>query len=192
MKKAYILLFIILFVSGISAAQESDISDEENFIYWSEDHKLAWTDFDGFFQKDSEHAAFSIIGYISQFERDENRIWAEITTYFDKNESWTKHWIQLILEHEQGHFDLAELNARKYRKRLKATMEKKDIDVSDFEEMNDVALQELREWQKKYDEETNYSMDYEAQQQWLAYIAEELEKLSDYADPEIIVSRNKK
>ena len=185
--KVYTLIISFIFIlSGTCFGQNSD---EKNYIYWSDDYELVWSDFEELPQRYSEHSAFSVVGYESQFNMTDDEYSAVIKTYFSKNESWSKSWVALLLLHEQGHFDLAELYARKFRKRLKEAMMAENISVSKFEEMNDEAIQELNEAQKEYDQATNFSMDYRAQLKRSEQIKEELKMLEDFANPEIIVSR---
>ncbi|WP_421775150.1 DUF922 domain-containing protein [Gracilimonas sp.] len=185
--KAILSILILLFSSGLIFGQHEP---EKDYIYWSEDYKLVWTDFEEIPKRYSEHAAFSVVGYESSFNMNAQQYEAEIKTYFSKNESWSKSWIASLLLHEQGHFDLAEVNARKFRKRVKEAMEAGTITVNLFEEMSDEAMADLEEAQKVYDEATNFSMDYRSQLEWSDRIAEQLKELEAFANTRIIVSRN--
>lgn len=180
-------IFILFFCSGVIMAQ-ADLKDKD-YIYWSDEYELVWTDFEEIPERYSEHAAFSVVGYESSFNMNGQQYEAEIKTYFSKNESWSKSWIASLLLHEQGHFDLAEVNARRFRKRVKEAMEAGTISVSVFEEMSDEAMADLDEAQKAYDEATNYSMDYRAQLEWTEKIAAQLKSLEAFTNTDIKVSR---
>ncbi|MCP9290369.1 DUF922 domain-containing protein [Gracilimonas sediminicola] len=186
MKAIVTTILIFLFSSGLVFGQHQS---EKNYIYWSDDYELVWTDFEEIPKRYSEHAAFSVVGYESSFNMNAQQYEAEIKTYFSKNESWSKSWIASLLLHEQGHFDLAEVNARRFRKRVKDAMEAGTISVSVFEEMSDEAMADLEEAQKEYDEATNYSMDYRSQLQWSEKIAEQLKELEAFANTRIVISR---
>lgn len=185
--KTLTIFFLCLFYSGLIHARQDQ--SEKNYIYWSDDYDLVWTDFEEIPERYSEHAAFSVVGYESKFNMNNQRYQANIRTYFSKNESWSKSWVSVLLLHEQGHFDLAELYARKFRKRVFNAMEMEDISVSKFLQMNDEAMAQLEKAQSEYDKATNYSMDYRAQLQWAEQIKEQLKELEAFAKPEIIVSR---
>lgn len=187
MKSLVTQISALILISGFCFAQE--VETEKDYIYWSDDYKLVWNDFDELPHRYSEHAAYSVVGYESRFDMNEKRFKAVIRTYFDRNESWSKSWVSILLSHEQGHFDLAEIYGRKFRKRVKEAMKAGEISVEKFQQMSDEAIQQLEEAQQEYDEDTNYSMDYRAQLQWNERIQEELKKLKEYADPEIIVRR---
>lgn len=187
MKSWIIYISTLFFITGICYAQESDTV--KNYIYWSDDYRLVWTDFDELPERYSEHAAFSVVGYESRFDMNNARYKAVIKTYFDRNESWSKNWISILLTHEQGHFDLAELHGRKFRKRVKEAMEAHEISVEKFRLMSDQAIKLLEEAQKEYDEATNYSIDFKAQKEWIERIHQELKQMEKFANPEVVVSR---
>lgn len=184
MKSWYLIITIFLWVPSVPFAQES-----EEFIYWSEDYKLKWTDFDMLAERFSEHAAFSVTGFESEYEFTGQQFEAVIKTFFNKSQSWSKSWTSTLLLHEQGHFDLAEVYGRKFRKEVKAKMETGSLTPEKFEEINDQIVEALEEAQKQYDEATNLSMDYRSQLEWTNRILEQLNALRDYADPKIIVQR---
>lgn len=185
--KTLSVILVFLFCSGLIVARQHQ--PEKNYIYWSDDYKLVWTDFEEIPERYSEHAAFSVVGYESWFTMDNLGYEAEISTYFSKNESWSKSWISSLLIHEQSHFDLAEVYARKFRKRVKEAMETENISVSIFQRMSDEAMSRLEAAQKEYDEATNFSMDYLAQLQWTEKIRAQLKELEAFAAPKVVVSR---
>lgn len=181
-----LFIFSALLLSNNCLAQKADTL--ENYIYWSDETKLLWTDFDELPQRYSEHAAFSVVGYKSQFEMESRYYKATVRTYFDRSESWAKNWVPILLSHEQGHFDLAEVYARKFRMKLKEAMESGDITINKFKQMTEDAMEQLEEAQKEYDLNTNFSMDLRAQLKWNEIIKEKLHQLSEFANPEVIVA----
>lgn len=81
----------------------------------------------------------------------------------------------VILSHEQLHFDIAELYARKFRKQLSETQFSTDI-KAEVKELYQKVLKELYIYQNKYDRETNFSRDRKQQQYWNAMIADALKE----------------
>ena len=139
-----ILIAIIsgfIFLTASCFAQEN--TQEPNYIYWSNDYKLDWSDFEELPHRFSEHAAYSVVGYESQFHMNDNEYSAVVKTYFSKNESWSKSWVSLLLVHEQGHFDMAELYARRFRKRLKEAMKADNVSIEKFRQMSDETIEQL-------------------------------------------------
>lgn len=169
----YILLVCGLGLFSIGVAQE------EETIPWSADRKLQWSDFKGSYLKTEWAAATtaSSISYqFSTFEKD-GQLYADfkVGCEFYPKKSWYRPELcdSVILSHEQLHFDIAELYARKMRKRLAETKFTKNI----REEVKAVyknVLKELYIFQNKYDHETNFSRDLEEQQLWNKTIGEAL------------------
>jgi hypothetical protein len=81
-----------------------------------------------------------------------------------------------LLEHEQAHFDLCEVYARRLRKRVEDSNYKLDIDNAIFE-----VFEAFKKRQKLYDQETNHSRNKEKQAEWLKIIANELSELDNYS-----------
>ena len=100
-----------------------------------------------------------------------------VGAYFYPESSWHRPEVANanILSHEQLHFDISELFARKMRSKIKVfrfTSEVKAEMKGIYEEI----LRELRDFQTKYDDETNYSRDVEKQNEWNSMISEALRK----------------
>ncbi len=90
-----------------------------------------------------------------------------VNTYFYPNKSWYQPKIcdEVILSHEQLHFDISELFARKMRKIMDTTNFTKNVKA----EVKAIYLyinRELAEFQQLYDQETNYSRNVEQQLSW--------------------------
>ena len=83
------------------------------------------------------------------------------------------------LRHEQLHFDITELFARKLRKFL-SQREYKCDEVEELEEIITVFLDEWRDLQKKYDLETHYSLSEGMQENWMKYVDELMTYYEDY------------
>ena len=86
-----------------------------------------------------------------------------------------------MLNHEQLHFDIAELFARKLRKEL----EKPRFTTASTEEIFSAVASfnmELDKMQKRYDNETNHYRNKKKQKKWEIYVGEELAKLTDKED----------
>lgn len=186
MKHLFLFIAMILF-PFLLIGQESTSASAKNVLYWSEDQKLVWTDFDALAERYSEHAAFSVVGFEGRMDFNGKKYQVSIKTYFDKDESWSKAWTALLLMHEQGHFDLAEVHARKLRKQVLEEIQNGRLTTSGFKAFHEAAMEELKKAQSEYDQATTFSMDYREQLKWKEQIEEELHQLSDYADPEMIV-----
>lgn len=154
-------------------------AQEEEVIPWSVDRKLKWSDFKGSYFKTQWAAATtaSSISYeFSTFEKD-GQLYLDfkVGCEFYPNKSWYRPELcdSIILSHEQLHFDIAELHARKMRKRLAETQFTKNI-KDEVKTIYKAIIKELYLFQNKYDHETNYSRDLGKQLIWNRMIAEAL------------------
>jgi len=87
-----------------------------------------------------------------------------------------------VLAHEQNHFDIVELFARRLRKQVGAMvfLNLKDAQKK-VETMYSIASKEMDLYQDKYDTETDGSMNGDGQRKWNKKIADELSELEDHA-----------
>lgn len=148
MKQTLLFFFIILYNINVFPQQTFE---NDSIIYWSEDRKLLWEDFNG--EKESEviinsqnrivAASKIAIDYINS---QKIKI---IITSFEKEKSWSTTKSKDVLEHEQLHFDIAELFARKIRK---AFVELKNQNITDQSLYNDIYENYIQEW-VEYDKE---------------------------------------
>ena len=186
----YFVLAIFSVISSIHASFAQPGIAADSIIYWNENQELIWTDFEGLAERYSSYAAFSVVGFKGQLNYTDQEYRVVIHTYFDKYESWAKTWTGLLLIHEQGHFDLAEVQARKFRMRVMEEMQKGSLTSEKFTLLNNEAYHELEETQNRYDHFTDFSRDYRKQMEWVKQIKALLEELKDYAKPEIVFKRN--
>lgn len=116
-----------------------------------------------------------------------------IKNIFKKDESWMKQQYledERLLQHEQLHFDLGELYARKL---VKAFTESKASGNNLKEELDAIfksTLSEMAEEQKKYDAETKHGQVVLKQKEWEARTQEELRLLAPYAKKHLTYSIN--
>ena len=100
----------------------------------------------------------------------------KVGAVMDKDESWIKKEFRRdhILKHEQGHFDIAQIFARKLEAALKTrTFTSRDVQM--LHDLYDKYLNEMNDVQVRYDEETRGGWDLLAQSKWRRYIERELQ-----------------
>jgi hypothetical protein len=173
----YVLPLLCLFF--VSTSQDETIK-------WTKDRNLKWSDFENTLQKDSPVAALSWIGitYSAPITLNPERCFLEIYAGFDKKKSriWKEKTNDHILSHEQGHFNLAEIYARKMRCYLTSNPYK--IYYSDFESDLNIILKayedSLEIVSDKYDFETDHSQEIKKQSEWSIKIKNELKELNKY------------
>ena len=154
-------------------------SQEFEAILWQPGIKLTWPDFKARPDTSSNAAAITASGISYEFstQQEGSGLTLDFTvhTYFYPGRSWYQPEVcdAVILSHEQLHFDISELFARKFRKLLRETRFSRDVKAEIgalFREVN----RELAAYQDKYDKETNFSRNREQQQIWNAKIAQAL------------------
>jgi hypothetical protein len=113
-----------------------------------------------------------------------------IAAWFIPERSWAKKEVNgnaYNLKHEQYHFNLTELYARKLRRRLSVSLFSPTNYQAQITTLFDQYTDKLRVAQAQYDAESNHSLDKEGQEKWIHSIDTELGHLSAYADPSVIV-----
>ena len=151
---------------------------EESYV-WDANKKLTWNDFKGVVPPDAVPAATTASGisykYSANLLHHEVQLDFEVNAFFYPNESWYKPAVcnDLILSHEQLHFDISELFARKMRKRLTETSFSDNV-KAEIRSIYKETLKELSDFQDRYDWETSFSRNREQQLRWNAQIAEAL------------------
>ncbi len=157
-------------------------SKETAFIYWTEDYKLSWNDFKGHPRYDYQSIdALTSSGIVDYKGCKDGKINYKIQAYFEKDNSWVKDeaYTDYHLAHEQLHFDITELYARKLRKLL-GQQEFKCGEEADFEAFVQSNLDNWYNEQRNYDIHTRHSMDKAKQREWYYRIKMELDLLRNY------------
>ena len=134
--KNQILKNIFFFIGFISLMSFSFVKDD--FILWQENKKLKIQDFKAENKDTIKINRQQFLGAISairieysSFQRNKNSVPDfSIKTYFDPNESWMLLKNDYVLQHEQIHFDLTELYARKMRKSVESLRQKNVTNIS--------------------------------------------------------------
>lgn len=156
----------------------------QDAVLWQEERKLTWDDFQGEPDEESKHDAWTVSGFTQlEWECDEQGqfTFKGAQAYFDQSESWVKPDKKSddLLQHEQGHFDITELYARKLRQELR----KIKCDHKTQEEIQkevDAAYEKIeKEWdaeQEKYDDETDHGRNKDKQKEWNEKIKKQLKE----------------
>jgi hypothetical protein len=171
------LLLFFLFSSCSCFAQE----EPEELLKWSETRKLTWDDYKATPDSASEFAA-STTTYLEieyTFMTDGFRF--KIKSSFSKANSWGFKKTNYILRHEQGHFDIAEIFARKLYQQMKQYKFNSKSCKEDTQKIYNTIVDEKAKMQDDYDRETNHSINKEKQKEWLKAIGKMLEDYKDFS-----------
>ncbi|MDC7993992.1 DUF922 domain-containing protein [Altibacter sp. HG106] len=150
-------------------------------VPWSEANTLTWDDFQGVPESLGTYVAStnSGISFSYSFVMSEGVLEVDYTvrSNFYPQLSWyiPERVNDYILKHEQTHFDISELFARKLRKRLsEATFTGNP--KAQIEAIYKGIEAERREMQEQFDEESDHSKIVEGEEKWEYFIREELRR----------------
>jgi hypothetical protein len=164
----------------------SSDTDREGLIVWNERTGIDWTDFRGIPDNRSPYDAQANSGlkYSYSYSVGNNNkinVQFDVNSFFNSQLSWSKSQKQthILLDHEQLHFDISEVHARKLKKTLSAFHFSKNVKKEAekiFSKINGDRLQ----MQNNYDLESDHSKNDKQQAKWAAFIQEELQALEAY------------
>jgi hypothetical protein len=169
------------FFSIIICFAAVSLSAQEEVIPWSSVKKLTWQDFKGTPKANSSAAAITASGISYEFsatmQGDKVYVDYKVNSYFYPQNSWYNRSLAdiSVLRHEQLHFDITELHARKMRKILSAMKFTTKVRKQIKRVYNEV-ISDLQKMQRQYDTESDYSRNPEGQLKWETRIASELKK----------------
>jgi hypothetical protein len=175
--KKYLLL--LLAAPAVSFSQDKD----EELIDWHVSRPLTWADYKGTPDHSSDAAASTTTYLGLEYKVGQGSLTYSIQCRFSTTKSWGSAKTEYILKHEQGHFDIAEIFARKLHKELSAYRFNSNTFREDLRDIYNRVSREKEEFQNQYDRETDHSRLKIRQEEWLKKIREminELDKFSDY------------
>ncbi|MBB4805319.1 hypothetical protein HNP38_000591 [Chryseobacterium defluvii] len=156
-------------------------------IVWKEDVKLNWDNFKSKInnQRGSNVIAYTNCGWVYSVVKSTNPkspVKIKIETVFNEDKSWKddQRTSDYVLNHEQKHFDIAEIYARKLRKEVGEKIRTSGDFNKKFQGIYNRILSDYKSFQSTYDKETQHGMDPEKQTEYNRIIAEELENLKSY------------
>lgn len=172
------VLLICLLASGNVFCQK---------ITWKEGEKLNWSNFKSAVNKknNSDVVAYTHCGWQYSVVKSTNPqagVEIVIETIFNEWKSWkdVKRINDYVLLHEQKHFDIAEVYARKLRKEVAEKIKTSGDYERNFKAIYNRIYNEYRDFQISYDRDTKHGMDKEKQAKYNNVVTEELENLKSY------------
>ncbi|MCX6290170.1 MAG: DUF922 domain-containing protein [Bacteroidetes bacterium] len=171
----------------VSVPADTVISDSDS-IAWNVERKLCWDDFRGSAKDDDPADALTYTCNQTMFEAfsvgKRFTVESRVQCYFIKSKSWVKKekdkQVDYLLNHEQRHFDLAEVGAREFRKKLKEVMFTSANFRDEVKRITGEVDEKYHRLQQQYDSESDHSRVKEMQEKWNAKIDSLLKELEDY------------
>jgi hypothetical protein len=167
-----LILAALLIFPSLGQAQE------EQFIEWSPAKRLTWEDYLARPSTSSDAAAITSTALGLEYHVRNNILTYKITCRFSKTRSWGKYRTEYILQHEQGHFDITEIFARKLDDAIREYSFNPKKFKTDLDQIYKDIMDEKEEVQNQYDLETDFSRNPEKQAEWLKKIQKQLVRYS--------------
>lgn len=156
-------------------------------IIWKEDQKLIWNQFKSPVNRKNnpDVVAYTHCGWeytVVKSPNPKSPVTIKITTIFNEDKSWkdVKRINDYVLLHEQKHFDIAEIFARKLRKEVAEKIRTSGDYDKAFRTIYNTVSTDYRNFQISYDKDTKHGMNKEKQAEYNTLISEELENLKSY------------
>lgn len=149
-------------------------------IPWSETYHLKWEDFQAAPDSNAFGSALTTVTIKARPYRQGRGLEYDISAFFLRSHSWAKTRSIHLLNHEQIHFDLSELYARKARKKVQ---ELQQLGIKDYRVYNSalqVIFEESNEMDAKYDRETLNGALLKKQILWDLTVGTRLKELHKY------------
>jgi hypothetical protein len=156
--------------------------ESAEFIPWMDTRKLNWEDFQSEPQRNSEAVASTSTEMGLTYVVKYNSFTYNITCNFSKTKSWGIVKTPYILAHEQGHFDVTEIFARKLHKALQEYQFDHNNYRNEISRIYDKIVEEKEAFQKMYDKHSDHSRNHKHQFQWQDKIQELLLETAPFAD----------
>ncbi|HIB37462.1 DUF922 domain-containing protein [Mesonia sp.] len=179
MRKTLFLFSFLLLSLLQSQAQEK--------LEWTEE-KLTWKDFEAKPNGQSRFLANTNSGFSYTWgfgvQNGKPNFTYEVHSYFYPQQSWVKKGKETptLLAHEQLHFDISELYARKMRKWLSNYSPKSLNEAkAKLQKLHKQVESERIKMQNAYDKETNHGMISEEQKRWQLKVNEALDILNQFS-----------
>ncbi len=177
MSSKFILILLGLFLAAFTGAERNIVNHDNNV-------KLKWKDFQGTPDPDINAKAISYVGFQMGFKgtaRQDSLI-IVVEAFFDRSTSWySGDTSAYILSHEQTHFDITELYARKLKQSIQgATLTYKNYQ-SVLRELEKNAHKSMNTADSVYDIATDFSRLPEEQKKWNTNIQKDLANMSVFA-----------
>lgn len=181
MKFLYIISILVYLLPGVLFGQ----SRLDTIKCWQANDSLSWKDFEGeipISEFSTNKMAVCANEIIAKGYWDDDKPNFKVSVYFLKELAWAKDTLSIsALAHEQLHFDIGELFARKIRKKIKELRCDSELRSSLYGDYILKSLAEKEEMNLRYDQETAHGIYEFKQKEWQQCIAHELDMLSDYA-----------
>ena len=186
MKTISISLLIFLPMTLLS---QDNVDAALRELTWNEYYKLQWDDFQGEPDPGSHGDAATSVQIKAKPFLVRKKIHYDVTAIFNRAKSWYRDQSASMLPHEQLHFDIAELYARKIRRKIDEMRRQGINNIKTYNAAIHELLLESNEVDQQYDIETLHGGMSRKQEAWSQRIKEELASLKEYRKTKRVIGR---
>ena len=179
-------IVIILMFSSLKTLSQ-DALTESTSIEWNEFYKLRWADFNGSPAETAAGDAGTVVQIKAKPFLVKGKVAYDIRAFFDRQKSWKRDESRELLAHEQLHFDLAELYARKIRQKISELHRAGVDDAKTYNLEIGKILTESNEVDMQYDLETLHGALDKKQAEWATSIKADLASLRAFKKTKRII-----
>lgn len=156
-------------------------TEDTEYIPWTMNERLCWDDFKSEPKTGTDAVASTSTSLGIAYQMVNGDLTYHITCNFSKVKSWGLMKTDYILAHEQGHFDITEIYARKLNEALENYEFNRKTFKKDINQIYQSIVLQKEEMQKLYDGESDHSRHRKLQYEWLDKIQQLLIETEAYA-----------
>jgi predicted secreted Zn-dependent protease len=165
----------------VSTIPLHDRMEDDEYIPWIAERKLSWEDFFAEPKRNSEAVASTSTSLGISYQLEEGVLAYRITCNFSKQKSWGLLKTDYILAHEQGHFDITEIAARRLHGALMQYEFNSETYKQDINALYKIIVKDKENMQAEYDHITDHSRNRRLQREWQEKIKLILEETKDWS-----------
>ncbi|MDX1629851.1 MAG: DUF922 domain-containing protein [Fulvivirga sp.] len=173
------VLFIFLLANCFFARAQMPY-DHNRYIAWNAHYKLNWSDFKAKKDMNIFGDAGTAVKIKAKPYLQKKTVHYQVFALFDKSKSWAHDTSDKLLAHEQLHFDIAELYARKIRKKIASLQRKGVRDIKIYNQAIKKLLAESNTFDQRYDRETLHGGLSKKQAFWEKKVSQAIHDLKAY------------
>ncbi len=178
----------LLVLAGIfTTTAHAQANTKGGALHWSASRPLVLADFKGHPRPGETHAALTSATIVAEVACKGGQFTGHVQAAFDPTVSWWREPATAtprLLRHEQLHFDITEVYARRLRQKLAAVRVPCAQLGSAFERLAQGVYADWEKAEQQYDHDTNHGLKAEPQAQWEAQVQQQLAELAAWADKE--------
>jgi hypothetical protein len=181
-------IFLAALLAAATAGAQSQVANTKAFIEWNPFYNLKWDDFQGKPGEDAAGDAGTSVQIKAKPYTVGKKVQYDVYVLFNKEKSWSRDQSPQLLAHEQLHFDLAEVFARRIRKKIKELEDQHVTEIKAYNNAIQLLLEESNEADRLYDMETLHGALDKKQETWRKKVNEELLELKAYKKTKHVIS----